>query len=1061
MKARLLRFLDVEPDEAGRVGLLFIMGIFMGLFIATISVASQTLFLSKFSESLDLPRAMFFSGCFGVAATVIYNFLQNRIPFPLLGALSLIGILVVTGIMEFGGSLFENPNDLYMFGFTQLLPFSFLVYLVYWGSFGRMFNFRQSKRLVGVVDIGAMLTTIAAFFSIPVLMAAFPTVTPEDLYTISLASIAGFLGLFVYLSSTYLTKIMSFAQEKKIYKKLKALDFINNRYIRFMSLFVIFSMVAITFVDFSFLNVVTLYLDSDEKLANFISLFEGTIVIFSFLVDVFGTDRINKEYGNRVSLLVNPVLLILFTGAALALGFVFGYTPADSMFMVFFMAIALSKLLIRSLREALDAPTFKLYLLPIETNIRIDVQTKIEGIVTAFATLVAGGLIMTINNFGLNDLIYVTIFTIPFLVMWFLSTNKMHKSYIDSLQETLVKNKERSTATVVKEYTINSVLQKELASTTEEKVIYGLKLMEKLEPALFESAIFQFAESENRKLRKFAEEKIQAIGFEKDGTKSEIKTLAQQALGEAEDSDLLSISIDKLMRLSKSIKQNDRILAAKLLRKLTSQRTIFILLELLRDIDPKVRFEALLTTRKVKRTETWPVLIEMLSSPTFGHAAAAALKEAGEIVLPTLEAAFHKSGQTDLVMLKIVQIMGRIGGDQALQLLWKKADYPDKRIVKQILYSLRFINYRARGREAREVLDLLDTEISKAIWNLAAIQELPEDVEHFKYLRSALKEEVTQNFDQITVLLSILYDPESVQLVRENMETGDPDDTAFAMELLDLFVDQDLKPKLFPLLDDTSTEDKLEQLQVFFPRENYNPIQVINYVLNRDFNQTNRWTKACAIHAAAYMPEFRVSRGLIAQTFNNDRLLQETAAWVMYNKDKKAYQVVRERLPNRDRKFLDSAIESNQLLDGLDDGFFLGIEMVIFLKTLPIFKSISGTLLSDLSDKIDPVELKLGEKFKFTSEDQNTPIFIVAHGEVKLKKDDIIVATLKKGDAYGDLFQDGPAPSANNLEASERAVVFKITLVDFYFVMANHHQLVQGLIKNITENKVQFSTPNP
>lgn len=1056
MKARLLRFLDVEPDEAGRVGLLFIMGIFMGLFIATISVASQTLFLQTFDEGKDLPRAMFYSGLFGVVATVMYNFFQNRIPFPLLGAISLIGVLALTAVMEFGESLFTNPTDLYFFGFTQLIPFSFLVYLVYWGSFGRMFNFRQSKRLVGVVDIGAMLTTIAAFFSIPVLMAAFPIKT-ADLYTISLVSIAGFILLFFYLSAKHLTKIMSFAQEKKTYKKLKVLDFINNRYIRFMSLFVIFSMVAITFVDFSFFNVLTLYMTDPNRLAGFISAFEGTIVIFSFLVDVFGTDYINKQYGNRMSLLVNPALLVLFTGAALALGFIFGYTPQDQMFMIFFMAIAISKLIIRSLKEALDNPTFKLYLLPIETSIRIDVQTKIEGIVTAFATMVAGGLIMSINTFGLNDLIYVTIFTIPFLILWFFSTNRMHKSYIDQLQETLVKNKERSQTTVVREYTINSLLQKEIASTAEEKVIYGLKLMEKLEPALFESAIFQLAESDNRKLKQFAEEKIQALGFEKDGTKSDIKTLAQQAAGESEDSDLLSISIDKLMKLSKSIKQNDRILAAKLLRKLISQRTIFILLELLRDVDPKVRFEALLTARKVKRQETWPVLIEMLASPTFGHSTAAALRENGESVLPALEAAFHKSGQTDLVMLRIVQIMGRIGGDQALQLLWKKADYPDKRIVKQIIYSLRFINYRAQGREAREVLDLLDGEISKAIWNMAAVEELPEDVEHFKFLRSALKEEVVQNFDHITLLLSILYDPESIQLVRDNMETGDPDDAAFAMELLDLFVDPDLKPKLFPLLSDSSTQDKLEELQTFFPRENYNPIQVINYVLNRDFNQNNRWTKVCAVHAAAFMPEFRVSRGLIAQTFNNDRLLQETAAWVMYNKDKKAYAVVRERLPDRDRKFLDSAIENNQLLEGLDDGFFLGIEMVMFLKTLPVFKNIHGALLSDLSDKIDPIEMKLAEKVKFKTDDLNSPIFIVAHGEVKLKNDDSIVTVLKKGDVYGDLFQDGPALAANNLEANERSIVFKITLIDFYFVMANHHQLVQGLIKNITENKLQHS----
>jgi ATP:ADP antiporter, AAA family len=38
--------------------------------------------------------------------------------------------------------------------------------------------------------------------------------------------------------------------------------------------------------------------------------------------------------------------------------------------------------------------------------------------------------------------------------------------------------------------------------------------------------------------------------------------------------------------------------------------------------------------------------------------------------------------------------------------------------------------------------------------------------------------------------------------------------------------------------------------------------------------------------------------------------------------------------PIRDKRYLDSAIENNELLDGLNDGFFLGIEMIMFLKQL-------------------------------------------------------------------------------------------------------------------------------
>jgi len=82
---------------------------------------------------------------------------------------------------------------------------------------------------------------------------------------------------------------------------------------------------------------------------------------------------------------------------------------------------------------------------------------------------------------------------------------------------------------------------------------------------------------------------------------------------------------------------------------------------------------------------------------------------------------------------------------------------------------------------------------------------------------------------------------------------------------------------------------------------------------------------------------------------------------------------------------------------------------------------------------------------------------------VNLKYDDMIITNLKRGSVYGDLFQEGPPIKANTMEARERSVVFKINLMDFYFIMANHHELVQGLIKNITgQNKTEYSqTTNP
>ncbi len=1046
------RLLKIEEGETGRVVLLLTMSFLMGAFLATYSVASQALFLSNYDEKVGLPKAFMLSGVIGLGATLLYNFLQSRIPFRVLAILSLLTITAITAFIEFGEKLIADTEYLYFYSFAQLAPFTIIIMLVFWGSFNRLFNVKQIKRLLESVDQGTLFAALISFFSIPFVL---QKIEVEHLYTLSLIAVSAFTVLFIILSGKFAGKNWSLSEERKLHKKISVGSFFQNKYVLFLSLFIVASVVAINFVDYAFLNVSTQYFSGDRKddLPEFLALFEATIMIFSFLFEVIAGDKVIHNYGLRVSIIINPILTGLFTIIALAVGASFGYSFADSSFVIFFVMIAMSKIFVMSMKEALDEPSFRLYLLPIEPDIKIDVQTKIEGIVTAFATLVAGGILVLINTVEIFDLIYITLFAIPIIAFWYFVASRLYGGYRETLQTTLIKNKAKIDHQKVDlEYTVDQVLQKEINSEVEDKIIYGLKLMEQLEPALFETAIVRLSTSNFIKVKNFALEKLKQSGFERDAEKdSDIKTLAKSAAGHAEDSDLLSISPDKLMKLSKSVKTSDRILAAKLLRKLISQRTIFILLELLRDPSFDVRSEALVTARKLKQPETWSILIELLSSPLYGHQAAAALIESGTNALQALETAFHRSGQSNTVMLRIVQIMGRIGGNEALDLLWKKADYPDKRIVRQIFYSLRYINYRATGRQARDVTDLLEAELGKTIWNMAALHELPDGKPEFVLLRKAIREEIRINFDHITMYLSILYDPEAIQLVRENIESGDPNSLAYALELLDLFVDSELKPKLIPLFDDTKIDVKLHELQFYFPRENYNPIQVINYILNRDFNLNNRWTKVCAVYTSAYLNDFRVSRGLIAQMFNSDKLLQETAAWVIYNKDKEAYKKVCDRLPVQDKKFLDSAIENNQLLDGLDDGFFLGIEMVIYLKQLPEFSNINGVLIADLFDKIMPLDLRANEKVTFDKREQNMPIMITALGEVTLYDNDQPVQTLKAGNVYGDIFQNGQVSAASVMIARERSIVFKINLADFYFVMANQHELVEGLIRNVTQ----------
>ena len=1040
----LLKTLNILPPEASRVFLLLLMGFFIGIFLATLDVGATTLFLQNFSETEDLPLAILLSGIFGFISTAIYNFFQSRLKFASLGIITLLLVIITLGAIEVGMNTAADIKAVYFMAFIVIVPFNFLVMLLFWGAFNRMFDVRAAKRIIGSIDTGQLIASIIALFSIPFII-NLPAVGEKDLLTISLASAGGILLTFIIIWIKGLTNVGTKGATGKIsYSAL-----IQNKYILLMALFVIISMIAINFIDYSFLSVVTEQF-SENELPTFLSLFEATVVIFSFLFQTFVTDKVISLYGLRVALLINPILVGLLTAGAFLAGSFFGYTAASNTLIFFFMAIAMGKLFVSSLRDALDGPSFKLYFLPIDKAIRFDVQTKIEGVVTALAGLIAGGLIILINRVEVFELIHITIFTLPLLALWYFITQKMHNGYKDTLQSTLINNKNEAGGETTREYSVERVLQKEINDNADDKVLYGLQIMERLEPSLFESSIINLKESASLKIRKYAEEKIEQLDITH-GPHDTISKLAREAKMTSEDSELISVSADRLMRLSKSFKVEERILAAKLLRKLISPRNIFVLLELLRDVNPEVKFEAITTARKVKKIETWSVLIELLNSSTFSHAASAALTEGGNNALPVLEAAFHRSGQTDQVKIKIIQIMGRIGGKKAMELLWNKIEYPDKRIVKHILLIFRYMNYQADESEIKNIHNLLDAEIGKAFWNMSAIMEIP-GTEQFLYLKNALEEEIDGNFDQIYMLLSILYDAQSVQLVRENIESGTSEGITFALELLDIFIAPDVKPKLFPLLDDINIDEKLRILQVYYPREKYKTIQTINYILNKDYNQVNRWTKACAIHCIAYIPNFRVSKGLVAQLFNPDKILQEAAAWVIYNKEKFTYNKVSERLDDETRKFLDESLENNKVQEGLKDGFFLKVEMVMFLKSVPVLKDIKGHFLCDLIDHADNIVLLSGQEIRTRLYGEDERIYIVADGDLIVRKEDREVMKLKTGNILGNLFSKGNLPEIDTLEARGRAVVFSISVFHFYNVMANHHELAQDFLISIHKN---------
>src|SRR5690606_10204631 len=236
--------------------------------------------------------------------------------------------------------------------------------------------------------------------------------------------------------------------------------------------------------------------------------------------------------------------------------------------------------------------------------------------------------------------------------------------------------------------------------------------------------------------------------------------------------------------------------------------------------------------------------------------------------------AFYRSGQNTQIMLKILQTIGRIGGARAKELLWNKIDYPNKMVVSQVLLSLGECGFKAGPLQATRIRYAIEADIADIRWNLSAIQEIDDDGFNDQ-VKTSLRWEVQSDIDHIYMLLAMLYDTRSIQLVKENIDSGTADGITYAIELLDVFLAEQLKQRVIPVLDDLSDAERINRLEDFYPRVKLDSKLVLKFIINRDFTQSNRWTKACVLFQIGMQRIADFKLDLIAQMFNPDLFIQE------------------------------------------------------------------------------------------------------------------------------------------------------------------------------------------
>ena len=1048
---KLLEYLNVRPEERYQVLLMLGAGFFMGIFMATYSVVSESLFLNKLGDQLN--RAFLLSGAFGIVATISFSFAQNRIKFSNLTTVTILLVVAITTFFylgyHFGPAEYKDPIIFSMFCMTG--PISAVLLLSYWGIFGRLFNFRQSKRIIGWIDTGALTATILANLLIPITKALFKA-TDNYLIVCVLAIIASAIHFIVISVRFPLAKNDPREFDKTVIEESSMTSVIRDPYTKLLSIFLVISMVMLILGQFTFQQLIKVQYPNQEDLTSFLAFFNAAIYGLCFIMQTFVNDRVVGNYGIRVALMLLPIVVGFFALSASFSGLVFGYTPemAPNTFIYFFLFVALIRLFNNMIRDSLENPMFKLLFIPLDSRSRFGIQSKVEGVVNETGRLVAGALIFIFATLSFFQIVWMPIVLCILSGVYVVIIHNLYLGYKAKIKSKLEAAQNSAEQLEVGADRITKKLEVQLSSEVPATAVFSYKLLEKISPAGAGKWVNMLIRNESPETRDFAQRRMNEMKGLSVSDRYVIKYDIAKA--QVSDKNLLTrselemmiksggdITKARIVKLARSQEAGDRQYAAELLLHTATDENTSYLIELLGDSDPYVRNTAIKTSVKKCTPEVIRALIENLGNPYYSNHASDSLMLIGGKGLNILDSAFYRTGQSTQVLNHIVQIIGHIGGQHAKDILWNKIDYPDKVVVSKVLLALGQAGFKAGNSQGPRIRYAIENDIGDIAWNFCSIEELGSN-ENSKAVIDALRTEIVNDNEHVYMLLGMLYDSRSIQLVKENIDSGTVEGTAFAVELLDVFLSDQLKQRVIPTVDELSDQERIRRLEVFYPRIPLDEKLVLKFLINREFTQTNRWTKACVLKQIGTdrIGEFQLD--LIAQLFNPDLLIREMAGWALYQIDPNEYEEHVSRLGVDLKRQLDTVVKPENPQKQLSI-----FDKVMFYSSLEIFKGTSGLALSFLADWSTEDVLKAGEQLVI-DEKSNTQFYVVYKGEVEYFQRGEFRGKFVEGQFIGEMLAVPGFLNSNILVAKDGATLLQLSKDHLYELMAENTKLADRVL---------------
>lgn len=1050
-KSQIQSWFNIRAGEHRSTALMLLHSFFMGISTVFFETAASALFLAQF-EATALPFVYLAAAGVSIVTGLTYTRLKDRVAFQPLMVGTLASLLVLVCLMRLGLSAFEAGWLIFAMMVAYRL-ISILTDLEYWALAARLYDVQQSKRLYSLIGSGEVTARIAGAFSVPVLVAV---VGVWNLLWLSAGGLAMCVVLFVTIVRSF-PEVSSrespsdTTERRKRVRKSRLRALWTNRYLQLIFLLALFAVLGKYFVDFAFLTQMQTRIHAVESLASFFGVFSGVTQVLNLVIRVFVSGRLLNRFGVGVGLIVLPIAHVLCTIAIVSVASV----PA-----AMFWLIISNQGLYKTIKHPIDHPSFKILYQPLPRRDRLAAQIAVEVIVTPIAIGIAAVLMLAFASVATTSPTAFAYLMLGNFVAWCIVAVLAFREYGFALLRALEKRSLDRTEFSIEDDKSIALIRSKLSSEYPEDVIFALDLLQRVDAASLETHWAELLSHPNADVRRYVLLQVEhsrpeslsvhvgRLVSQEDET-PRVKAAALRALGALGDpmrqveahlrhpdrttergalialmglvqrpggSSAAAKAQQRLEELALSPDTEDRVLACKVLAETDWHETSTMVLSLLGDEDVAVRRAALRAAGKRRDVATLPRVIEQLDAPRFRADATRALLDFGESATSVLADAVVDPSLRAAVRARVARIAGRLPSFDRPAQLWKAYESTDEIVRQEALRALSARGYAQPPGEIEPIIHRIQSEIEEAAWGLGVLRDLGDDGE-FGALRASLEEEVRQNRERIVLLLSFLYDSHTILSAWEHLESSSKEKRAYAAEILEVTLTQDLKELTLPVLENLTVLERLERLDRRFSRKRQSKLELLEALLASDARRIRTWTKACAIYGAAKSPTNGLTETLTRLASDPSPLIAETSRW---------------------------ALESNTHSNGSHG--MLTIEKVILLRGVGMFAATPEDILADVASILEEVELH-GNELVFDKGEQGDSMYIIISGRVRVFDGDNTINFLGEREIFGELALLDPEPRSASVEAVEDTRLFRLDRNTLFELMADNVGVVSGIMQ--------------